>query len=607
MTRPCCGHPAGGALAVLACCAWLACGDREYQFDFDQDGWDDENDCVPDDALVHPGQGEIVCDGVDNDCDAQTPDNPDGDGDGVGICDDCNDAFDGNFPGNEESCDGLDNDCDGAPDASELDVDGDGYAACQGDCDDDDPLVNPDAIEICNDGIDANCDGQHNGCVMSLGQADERFAGQNPGDQAGAYLAAVGDATGDGTADLLVGAPYNDQAGYNAGAAYLIAGEGATSGNLADAHGRYRGEGSYDYAGRVAGAGDVNGDGQPDVLVAALGAADMRGRVYLFHGPLAAGNASVGAADAVLQGENADDVAGYAIAGLGDLDGDGFGEVLVGAPQADTDIASEGAAYLVYGPLAGGTSLATAESVLWGDSESHFVGVAVAPAGDTNGDGQTEFIIGAYGESSGGNRSGAAYLFRTPPPLGSQSISTADVVFLGEAAEDYAGLRAAAAGDVNGNGRGELLICAPYNDEGGPDAGAAYLLSAPFDATVPLADADAKLVGEAANHTVMSAAAAGDVNDDGFDDVLVGSPHATEGGSSAGTAYLMLGPFEGTISLTDADARFLGEAPYGEAHEVAGMGDVNDDGYDDFAVGAPLYSEAGPDAGAVYLIYGGGI
>ncbi len=150
--------------------------------DADMDGYDTcAGDCDDGDDLVNPGATEVCDDGVDNDCDAGTADLFDADGDGSTCDADCDDADATAYPGAVEACDGVDNDCDGAPGPLEVDVDtdgwlacldcddddyfanlddvdGDGYATCHDDCDDEDASINPGEVEVCDDGVDNDCD-----------------------------------------------------------------------------------------------------------------------------------------------------------------------------------------------------------------------------------------------------------------------------------------------------------------------------------------------------------------------------------------------------------------------------------------------------------------
>ena len=143
--------------------------DSLIYWDFDGDGYEDTffggEDCDDSDASVYPGAEEI-CDGKDSDCDDTLPaDEVDGDGDGSPFCEDCDDTDETAYPGAPEFCDGKDTDCDGIGPAEEVDDDDDGWMICDGDCDDTDPDVSPDAVEgaiddpTCSDGIDNDCDG----------------------------------------------------------------------------------------------------------------------------------------------------------------------------------------------------------------------------------------------------------------------------------------------------------------------------------------------------------------------------------------------------------------------------------------------------------------
>jgi hypothetical protein len=162
-------------------------------------------------------------------------------------------------------------------------------------------------------------------------------------------------------------------------------------------------------------------------------------------------------------------------------------------------------------------------------------------------------------------------------------------------------------GDVDGDGHDDVLVGAPNNDEGGKDAGAAYLVLGPVTGTRDLSLADAKLLGERNNDQAgASVSGAGDVDADGHDDLLVGAHANSEGGVLAGAAYVVLGPVTGTLDLYYADAKLVGERREDYAGvSVSGAGDVDDDGHDDLLVGA--LSRAGASGGAAYLVYGAGL
>jgi hypothetical protein len=206
-----------------------------------------------------------------------------------------------------------------------------------------------------------------------------------------------------------------------------------------------------------------------------------------------------------------------------------------------------------------------------GETAGDEAGIAVAGAGDVDGDGFDDFLVGAHEESSGGAKAGAAYLLygsgeRLPP---SRSLSAAAARLTGEAAYDRAGSAVAAAGDVNGDGFGDVIVGASLHNGPSTDSGAAYLLHGPFYGAIPLSLADAKLVPEP-GYTYAGAAVAGtgDVDGDGFDDLAIGARGHDAHGVDAGAAWLVYGPATGAVDLGLADATFLGDA----AGDLAGWG-----------------------------------
>ncbi len=242
-----------------------------------------------------------------------------------------------------------------------------------------------------------------------------------------------------------------------------------------------------------------------------------------------------------------------------------------------------------------------------GEAVGDDAGISVSSAGDINNDGYDDFLIGADGNDPGG----AAYLIYGAMTTfsGNITLSTSNAKFIGEAAADGAGISVSSAGDVNNDGYVDFLIGAEGNSAGGFSAGAAYLIygsTTTFSGTITLNSVNAaKFIGEAINdfagHSVSSA---GDVNNDGYDDFLIGA----YGNDPGGAAYLIYGAtttFSGNITLSTSNAKFRGEAAGDSAgRSVSSAGDVNNDGYDDFLVGAYGNNAGGNDAGAAYLIYG---
>jgi hypothetical protein len=572
-----------------------------------------DEDCDDDDASTYTGAAEL-CDGMDNDCDSVVPDSEmDTDGDGFMVCEnDCDDASSAVNPGATELCDGLDTDCDSTIPSDEADDDGDGYMVCENDCDDAEPGANPGEFEVCGDGIDNDCDGTGNDCLLEgeidLGAADATLVGEAELYWSG-QVGPSGDVDGDGFNDIVVGAS-GEWGGVSPGAGYLTYGPVYGSLDLALADATFLGEEPGDEAGiGISASGDSNADGYDDVLLGAYrndAGGSNAGAGYLLLGPLS-GAIDLSVADAKLIGEDEGDFAGASVDWAGDLDGDGRSDVIIGAYKQSAGGIHAGAAYVFYSPVTGNVGLENADAKLVGETDGDQAGINVASAGDVDGDGYDDVLVGAWGDDSGGENAGAVYL-QYGPFYGTIDLSTVDAKFVGEAAGDFVGYNTGCAGDVDGDGFDDILIGAFQESGGGVSAGAAYLVYGPAYGNIDLSLADAKFMGDAEGDEAGAAVStAGDVDGDGFDDILIGARNADTGGVDAGTAYLFYGIPSGTAFLSTADAVIVGEAAGdAAAYEVATAGDVDGDGYDDILVGSLGNDVGGADAGAAYLIYGSG-
>ncbi|MCB9765595.1 MAG: FG-GAP repeat protein [Alphaproteobacteria bacterium] len=558
---------------------------------------------------------------------------------------DCNDDSTEIHPDQDELCgDSVDNNCNGFVDEDDAvdasywypDADGDGYGdsssgvrRCEApsdtiadgtDCDDSSPSVYPGAMEICDNGQVDDCDSDdqtaYSLCApfgeQGLAAVGLKFVGEDIGDWAGNSVAGVGDVDGDGLADVMVGAPYH----AGTGAAYLVLGSHSISGaDLSQSFATLLGEGSDDRAGaRVAGAGDFNADGHDDILIGAhltdTSNGSESGAVYLFQGPVASGRMNLSGADHVFWGENAYDEAGYSVAGVGDVNGDGYMDLLVGAFREDTAGSSGGAAYLVLGSSnlpSSPQSLETSDVKFVAEGPGDWAGLSVSGAGDMNGDGVDDVLIAAEKESSAGELAGAVYvvLGQTTMSTGVRLLSSADAKYTGESRDDRAGEPVACAGDVNNDGYSDVLIGARVASNGD---GAAYLLLGA--STSPpggsLSAADVKYTASSGGSRVgESVAGVGDVNADDYDDVLIAARGDSRMGTEAGAVFLQFGVAAppGTVDLDQTQDKYLAENEGDQAGEsVAGAGDVNGDGLPDFLIGAYGEDSGGDEAGAAYLI-----
>ena len=551
---------------------------------------------------------------------------------------DCDDTDPDANPSADEYCDGHDDDCDGtvdeydAVDATQwwTDADGDGFGdpttvqtACDqpsgtisvgDDCDDTVAAINPGAEEVCGDGVDDDCDGADLPCILNieLATTDVQLIGESAGDEVGTAVAAVGDLNGDGLDDVLLGAPYDDIDAIDAGTAYVVFGGITGTLDLSGADARLIGESSSDNAGMSVGAaGDIDGDGYDDLLVGAWyedSAATDAGAAYLLLGPVS-GDIDLGDADYILTGGTTEDYAGVGLAAIGDWDGDGTPDLTVGAFEEDSGASNAGAAYLISGAsIASGTLDTVAWAAFTGERSDDQVGRSIASAGDVDGDGQLDLLIAAPPEDSGGNASGSVYLVLGPSTGGDVDLRYADAQLYGEGDNHFAGRTVAGPGDLDSDGYDDIFIGADGEDSIASGSGAAYLWNGPVPSgTRDLSSADTKFVGDTGlDYIGRSVTGGGDINDDGFTDLVMGGTGDDYGDTDAGGGFVVLGPFSsGTVSKNDFYARlYSGGTDDKGGYAVDGDFDFNGDGFMDVLVGAPGSNDGGTDAGAAYITFG---
>ncbi len=435
--------------------------------------------------------------------------------------------------------------------------------------------------------------------------------------------------------------------------------------SLADIDGelglRIDGVAASDFSGRaVAPAGDVNGDGIDDIIIGARradpgGRFDAGSSFVVFGRPDSQLSANFQLED--LDGTNGFRIDGFesgsrsgeSVASAGDVNGDGTDDIVIGAPG--DRVSSPGNCYVVFGRnvSVGQTFPAsiTLDSLdgsngfrINGFRSSSRAGESVAPIGDVNGDGIDDVILGAASDALTASQQGVSFVvFGRDSTTGASFPAILDrseldgvsgFVLVGEAALDRAGLWVSSAGDVNGDGRPDIFIGAPYADSGGvPDAGASYVVfgldaatMGGFPAVLELSSLDGtngfRIDGDlSAGFAGRAVAPAGDVNGDGVDDLVLSQPAALSGAPSFdATAHVVFGrsaaaggTFPAALALAHLDGstgfRIDGIDGADAQGAAASAGDVNGDGIDDIIVGA---SYAGPpdirSRGSSYVVFG---
>ncbi|MCH9031813.1 MAG: FG-GAP repeat protein, partial [candidate division Zixibacteria bacterium] len=396
------------------------------------------------------------------------------------------------------------------------------------------------------------------------------FNGETIADEFGKSVASAGDVNLDDYDDIIIGAPYNDDAGSDAGKAYVF------SGRNGDTLYTFAGEAAGDFFGKsVASAGDIDLDGFDDLFVAAPrnnAGGSNAGRAYVFSG-------KTGALIYMFTGEVAGDLFGTSIS-IAKVNHDNYYDLIIGAPRNDASGFDAGRVYVFSGKT--GLLLYTLDGEATGD----LFGSSVSGAGDGGGHGHP-ILIGAPGNSAGGADAGRAYLYAA-------GTTSPALTFTGPSAGVRFGISVSGGGAINNELRFRVIIGASGPQSLGPYSGRAYVYDKLTAALIYTFTGDS-----GGDNFGVSVSGIGDVNSDGVDDMVVGATGNDAGGINSGKAYVYSG-LTGTrlnIITGESPGDFLGAS-------VSGAGNTNKDDLAEVIIGAPGRAAGATTSGRAYLSFG---
>jgi len=429
----------------------------------------------------------------------------------------------------------------------------------------------------------------------------------------GFSVASAGDVNNDGYSDVIIGAPYYDNGQLNEGRAFVY--YGSSVGLPAAANWTAEGDQEGGFFGWcVASAGDIDNNGCSDVIIGAIrydnGEFD-EGKVFVWYGDPVVGlgsNGTPGNADWNAESNEVLSLMGYSAHTAGDVNGDGFDDIIVGAIHLHSLLTDEVCVFVWYGSAGGLGPNGTPSNAVWtvqSNQETTNLGFEVTSAGDVNGDGYSDVIVGAFFYDNGEIDEGKVFVWYGAPVIGlgpngipgnedwSAESNQAGAIF---------GYSVASAGDVNGDGYDDVIIGASGYDNVETDEGKVFVYPGSNTGltSVPVWTAESNQEGANLGNCVASA---GDANCDGKSDVIAGAWAYDHGETDEGSAFIWFSSSFG-VNGTPANANWSAESNQDSAYfglSVSTAGDVNSDDKTEVIVGAYLFDNGQTNSGKAYV------